>query len=70
MLATAPRNVKDLADLEKHAGGAVRDILSTPIAPSWDQIGKLGAIVVIRTGLNYFLMREMKEERLKGAGQT
>ncbi len=43
------------------------DILSTAIAPSWDQIGKLGAIVVIRTGLNYFLMREMKEERLKGA---
>ena len=46
------------------------DILSTAIAPSWDQIGKLGAIVVIRTGLNYFLMREMKEERLKGAGQV
>lgn len=46
------------------------DILSTAIAPSWDQIGKLGAIVVIRTGLNYFLMREMKEERLKGASQT
>lgn len=43
------------------------DILSTAIAPSWDQIGKLAAIVVIRTGLNYFLMREMKEERLKSA---
>lgn len=42
------------------------DILSTAIAPSWDQIGKLGAVVVIRTGLNYLLMREMKEERLKG----
>jgi len=37
------------------------DILSTAIAPSWDQIGKLGAIAVIRTGLNYFLMREMRE---------
>jgi uncharacterized membrane protein len=46
------------------------DILSTAIAPSWDQIGKLGAIVVIRTGLNYFLMREMKEERLKGTAQA
>jgi uncharacterized membrane protein len=46
------------------------DILSTAIAPSWDQIGKLGAIVVIRTGLNYFLMREMKEERLKSVGQA
>ena len=38
------------------------DILSTAIAPSWDQIGKLGAIAVIRTGLNYFLTREMREE--------
>lgn len=35
------------------------DILSTAIAPGWSEIGKLGAIAVIRTGLNYFLMREM-----------
>jgi uncharacterized membrane protein len=39
------------------------DILSTAIAPSWDQIGKLGAIAVIRTALNYFLTREMRQER-------
>ena len=39
------------------------DILSTAISPSWDQIGKLGAIAVIRTALNYFLSREMSEER-------
>jgi uncharacterized membrane protein len=39
------------------------DILSTAIAPSWQQIGKLGAIAVIRTGLNYFLSLEMREER-------
>lgn len=39
------------------------DILSTAISPSWDQIGKLGAIAVIRTALNYFLSREMQEER-------
>ena len=44
------------------------DILSTAIAPSWEQIGKLGAIAVIRTGLNYFLSREMQEER-RGAGR-
>ena len=43
------------------------DILATAIAPSWNQIGKLGAIVVIRTGLNYFLMRDMKEERMNAA---
>lgn len=39
------------------------DILSTAIAPSWTQIGQLGAIAVIRTGLNFFLSMEMKEER-------
>ncbi len=39
------------------------DILSTAIAPGWEQIGKLGAIAVIRTGLNYFLMREINETR-------
>jgi uncharacterized membrane protein len=38
------------------------DILSTAIAPSWDQIGKLGAIAIIRTALNYFLGIEMREE--------
>jgi uncharacterized membrane protein len=38
------------------------DILSTAIAPSWDQIGKLAAIAVIRTSLNYFLAREMAVE--------
>ena len=39
------------------------DILSTAVAPSWTQIGQLGAIAVIRTALSYFLSREMQEER-------
>jgi len=39
------------------------DIISTAVAPTWDQIGKLGAIAIIRTALNYFLSREMKEEQ-------
>jgi uncharacterized membrane protein len=39
------------------------DILSTAIAPSWNEIGQLGAIAVIRTALNFFLSIEMKEER-------
>lgn len=39
------------------------DILSTAIAPTWDQIGKLAAIAVIRTALNFFLSREMEEEK-------
>lgn len=46
------------------------DILTTAIAPSWEQIGKLGAIAVIRTGLNYFLMREMRDERVGGPGHA
>ncbi len=37
------------------------DILSSAVAPTWDRIGKLGAIAVIRTLLNYFLTREMRE---------
>ena len=41
------------------------DVVSTAIAPSWSAIGKLAAIAVIRTGLNYFLMREMKQEELE-----
>ena len=39
------------------------DILSTTVAPSWDQIGKLAAVAVIRTGLNYFLSKEMEKEK-------
>lgn len=35
------------------------DILGTAVSPSWDQIGKLAAVAVIRTGLNYFLMVEL-----------
>ncbi|HEU0053961.1 MAG TPA: DUF1622 domain-containing protein, partial [Longimicrobium sp.] len=39
------------------------DILATSISPTWNQIGKLAAIAAIRTGLNFFLMREMEESR-------
>ena len=45
------------------------DILSTAIAPSWEQIGKLGAIAVIRTALNFFLSKEMQEERREGGNE-
>ncbi|QKD01932.1 DUF1622 domain-containing protein [Mesorhizobium loti] len=38
------------------------DILATSVAPSWDMLGKLGAVAVLRTALNYFLTREMKQE--------
>ncbi|BAV05424.1 Uncharacterized membrane protein [Filimonas lacunae] len=39
------------------------DILSTAIAPNWEEIGKLGAIAIIRTGLNYFLFKEINEQQ-------
>ncbi|WP_313703928.1 DUF1622 domain-containing protein [Massilia sp.] len=38
------------------------DILSTAVAPTWDRIGKLAAIAVIRTTLNYFLSKELRDE--------
>ena len=37
------------------------DILRTAVAPTWEDIGKLAAIAAIRTGLNYFLERELRE---------
>lgn len=43
------------------------DILSTSVAPTWDQIGKLAAIAVIRTALNYFLSKEIEKERAADA---
>ncbi len=39
------------------------DVLRTAIAPSFDQIGQLAAIAAIRTGLNFFLGREIEAER-------
>lgn len=38
------------------------DILSTTVAPSFAELGRLGAIALIRTFLNYFLNRELGEE--------
>jgi uncharacterized membrane protein len=46
------------------------DILSTAISPSWDEIGKLAAIAVIRTGLNFFLGKEVEEESRDAAAIT
>lgn len=37
------------------------DILSTALSPTWQELGKLASTAVIRTGLNYFLSREMRE---------
>lgn len=39
------------------------DVLRTAVAPSFAEIGKLAAIAAIRTVLNYFLGKEIAEER-------
>lgn len=37
------------------------DILRTAVAPTWNDIGKLAAIAAIRTVLNYFLEKELRQ---------
>ncbi|EJZ06416.1 hypothetical protein MVAC_22110 [Mycolicibacterium vaccae ATCC 25954] len=39
------------------------DVLRTAISPSFEEIGKLAAIAAIRTALNYFLNREIAQEK-------
>jgi len=43
------------------------DILRTAMTPTWNEIGQLAAIIVIRTVLNYFLQKDIDrvEERRK-----
>lgn len=36
------------------------DIVRTIITPGWDDIGRLAAVAVIRTFLNYFLERDLE----------
>lgn len=48
-------------------------ILQTSIAPDWDGIGKLAAIIAIRTVLNHFLMKDIqwhKDEVQRRAAMT
>jgi uncharacterized membrane protein len=39
------------------------DIIETSITTGWDAVGRLAAIAVIRTFLNYFLERDLGEVR-------
>ena len=39
------------------------DVLRTAVSPSFEELGKLAAVATIRTALNYFLSREIAEER-------
>lgn len=42
------------------------DIVRTAIAPSWNDIGQLGAIAAIRTVLGFFLGRDLEEAEEMG----
>src|SRR5438034_9608870 len=45
------------------------DIVSTSLAPTWDEVGRLAAVAAIRTFLSYFLDREVEDTRkLQHAG--
>ena len=48
------------------------DSVETSIAPTWAEIGKLGAIAAIRTFLNYFLDRDLEgiREREKAKAEA
>jgi uncharacterized membrane protein len=39
------------------------DIIETSISTSWQTIGRVGAIAVIRTFLNYFLERDVERQQ-------
>lgn len=46
------------------------DILATSVSPGWEQLLELAVIATIRTALNFFLAREMKEEAAEQAMES
>jgi uncharacterized membrane protein len=46
------------------------DIVRSLISPSWNDIGQLAAIAVIRTFLNYFLEKDLSEAAVSSQGIT
>lgn len=48
-----------------------KDIIESLISPSWDDLGKLGAIIVLRCIITLFLWWELKEvkEEIKAENQ-
>ena len=46
------------------------DVLETAVTPEWQKIAELAAIATIRTALNYFLRREMIDERREIAAEA
>ncbi|GAB3195878.1 hypothetical protein GCM10027261_17260 [Geodermatophilus arenarius] len=46
------------------------DVLRTAVAPSFRELGQLAAVAAIRTALNWFLSKEIAEERRQVAEET
>ena len=46
------------------------DILKTAVAPNWNDVGLLAAIAVLRTALNYFLERELRNAEQRDGIRT
>jgi uncharacterized membrane protein len=46
------------------------DIVHTAVAPTWDEVGRLGAIALIRTFLTYFLDRDIAEMQERGSAES
>jgi uncharacterized membrane protein len=44
------------------------DIITSVISPTWEDIGELGAIAIIRTFLNYFLERDLENAETSAEG--
>jgi uncharacterized membrane protein len=42
------------------------DIIETAVSPSWEDLGRLAAIAVIRTFLDYFLVHDLEDVRAGG----
>lgn len=45
------------------------DIIQSVVSPSWQDIGELGAIAVIRTFLNYFLEQDLERAAAEPAAE-
>lgn len=43
------------------------DIIGSVVSPTWYEIGRLGAIAVIRTFLNYFLEKDLEKAEARPA---
>ena len=77
MGARAPQDAKEEVRLRLGRWLAVAlefelaaDVLRTAVAPTWNEIGQLAAIVVLRTALNYFLQKEIDKAEARREGRT